>query len=216
MTASSDQLRGDLHIYATWGGLLTDRRMSESSAESPSESSAESSSENTSDCRVCAQNLGEGRISPGAVIYQGTAWRVEHAYPSSLLGWLVIVLERHAEALHQLDPEEAVELGILQRAVAIALNGKFGTAKEYSISYGEAPRFSHLHVHIVPRAFDVDESLRGGGVFAHLRAQDEAISPAAVSEFCDEFGPRLESVMAEPLEIARPTPTSGRRQAKKT
>lgn len=91
----------------------------------------ESSSE-SSECRVCAQNLGEGRISPGPVIHQGTAWRVEHAYPSSLLGWLVIVLERHAEALHQLEPEEAVELGILQRAVAIALNAKFGTAPGFT------------------------------------------------------------------------------------
>ncbi len=152
--------------------------------------------ENSSGCRVCSQNGGEGRISPGSVIYEGTAWRVEHAYPSSLLGWLVIVLRRHAEALHELEPEEAVELGILQRAVAIALNAKFDTAKEYSICYGEAPRFSHLHVHIVPRAFDVAESLRGGGVFAHLKAQDDAIPPAAVSKFCDEFGPLLSSVLA--------------------
>ncbi len=157
----------------------------------------ESLSESSSHCRVCAQNLGEGRISPGAVIHEGTAWRVEHAYPSSLLGWLVIVLGRHAEALHQLEPAEAVELGILQRAVAIALNAKFGTAKEYSISYGEAPRFAHLHVHIVPRAFEVDESLRGGRVFAHLKAQGEAISPAIVSEFCDDFGTLLRSVLAD-------------------
>ncbi len=155
----------------------------------------ESLAESSSHCRVCAQNLGEGRISPGAVIHEGTAWRVEHAYPSSLLGWLVIVLGRHAEALHQLEPAEAVELGILQRAVAIALNKKFGTQKEYSIAYGEAPRFAHLHVHIVPRAFDVAESLRGGGVFAHLKARDDAIPPATVSRFCDEFGPLLTSVL---------------------
>ena len=151
--------------------------------------------ENTSHCRVCGQNRGEERISPGAVIYEGTAWRVEHAYPSSLLGWLVIVLQRHAEALHELEPEEAAELGVLQRAVAIALHARFGTAKEYSISYGEAPRFAHLHVHIVPRAFDVAESLRGGGVFAHLKARDDAIPPATVSRFCDEFGPLLTSVL---------------------
>ena len=153
--------------------------------------------EHLSDCPVCDANSGKKRISPGAVIYEGTAWQVEHAYPSSLLGWLVIVLRRHAEALHQLEPEEAVELGVLQRAVAITLNTKLGTAKEYSICYGEAPRFSHLHVHLVPRALDVDESLRGGRVFAHLKAQDDALPLETVSEFCDEFGVLLESVLAE-------------------
>ena len=91
------------------------------------------------DCPVCAANQGIKRISPGPVIYEGMAWQVEHAYPSSLLGWLVIVLRRHAEALHELTEAEAEELGVLQRAAAMALHQELGCAKEYSICYGEAP-----------------------------------------------------------------------------
>ena len=54
--------------------------------------------ERPSDCPVCRANEGIDRISPGAVIYEGRAWQVEHAYPTSLLDWLVIVLRRHVEA----------------------------------------------------------------------------------------------------------------------
>ena len=66
-----------------------------------------------------------------------------------------------------------------------------------SICYGEAPPFAHLHVHLVPRAVDVDESTKGNRVFAHLKAEDDAIPPAAVSHFCDEFGSLFKSVMAK-------------------
>jgi diadenosine tetraphosphate (Ap4A) HIT family hydrolase len=104
-----------------------------------------------------------------------------------LLGWLVIVLHRHAEAMHELTPEEATELGALQRAVAISLQTKLGCAKEYSVCYGEAPRFSHLHVHLIPRAYDLDESLIGGGIFGCLRSPEEAVDEAIVSDFCVEM-----------------------------
>ena len=67
--------------------------------------------ESQGDCPVCRSNEGVHRISPGVVIYEGQAWLVEHAYPTSLLGWLVIVLRRHSEALHDLTPDEATELG---------------------------------------------------------------------------------------------------------
>ena len=148
------------------------------------------------DCPVCRANAGVERISPGAVIYEGRAWQVEHAYPSSLLGWLVIVLRRHAEALHELTPDEATELGVLQRAVAVSLQARLGCAKEYTMSYGEAPGFSHLHVHLVPRAFDLDESLRGVRIFGYLKSPEEAVPPTVVADFCTE----IRDVLAAELE----------------
>lgn len=53
-------------------------------------------------CFTCLSNTGERRISPGKTIYEGQHWLVEHAYPCGLVGWLVIVLRRHAQALHEL------------------------------------------------------------------------------------------------------------------
>jgi diadenosine tetraphosphate (Ap4A) HIT family hydrolase len=58
------------------------------------------------ECLTCESNTGEKRISPGPTIYEGNYWLVEHAYPVKTIGWLVIVLKRHAEALHELTPED--------------------------------------------------------------------------------------------------------------
>lgn len=49
-----------------------------------------------STCFTCLSNSGEKRISPGATIYEGQYWLVEHAYPVRRTGWIVIVLKRHA------------------------------------------------------------------------------------------------------------------------
>ena len=66
------------------------------------------------ECWTCKSNTGEKRISPGPTIFEGEYWLVEHAYPVKTIGWLVIVLKRHAEALHELTPEEFAELAQIQ------------------------------------------------------------------------------------------------------
>ena len=149
-------------------------------------------------CLSCRSNDGVERISPGPVIYEGRGWLVEHAYPSSLLGWLVIVLRRHATALHELTQAEATELGQLQRAVARVLHTRFGTEKEYAICYGEAPGFSHLHTHMVPRDPTLPREQVGGGVFVHLRSPDAAVAPEQVADLCRELrGPLRRVVKSE-------------------
>ena len=62
------------------------------------------------ECWTCKSNIGEKRISPGPTIFEGQSWLVEHAYPVKTIGWIVIVLKRHAEALHELTIEEFIEL----------------------------------------------------------------------------------------------------------
>lgn len=143
------------------------------------------------DCPVCASNRGQRRISPGPVIHEGSSWLVEHGYPSSLPGWVVIVLRRHAEALHELTGPEARELGLLLRRVARALREELGCAKEYSVCYGEARGFSHLHVHVIPRAPDLPPGHRGGAVFRYLRDDDEPVAPDAVTAICESLSRRL-------------------------
>ena len=150
------------------------------------------------DCPVCRSNAGILRISPGAVIYEGRAWQVEHAYPTSLLGWLVVVLRRHAEALHELTFDEATELGAIQRAVAVSLQSNLGCVKEYAVCYGEAAGFSHLHLHLIPRSIDLDVDLQGGGIFGCLESPEDTLPASVVSEFCDELGTMVATQMAEP------------------
>lgn len=149
------------------------------------------------ECRVCRSNSGVERISPAPTIHESEHWLVEHAYPSSLLGWLVIVLKRHAEALHELTREEAAELGTLQWAVADALAATTGCLKEYAMLVAEQPGFHHAHVHLVPRAHDLPAELRGGDVFHFLRpTDDDVLAHDRVRTFCDELAEALEKRLA--------------------
>ncbi len=73
------------------------------------------------ECWTCKSNSGEKRISPGATIFEGKYWLVEHAYPVKIIGWLVIVLKRHTEALHELTIEEFAELAQIQAKLIMSL-----------------------------------------------------------------------------------------------
>ena len=137
------------------------------------------------DCLVCRSNEGVERISPGMPIYEGDSWIVEHAYPTSLVGWLVIVLKRHAEALHELSREEGEELGLLQWAAAQALAAETGCMKEYAVFFAEGPGFHHVHVHLVPRAHDLEPQFVAGRVFAKLNPESaDVIPPSTVETAC--------------------------------
>ena len=131
---------------------------------------------------------GTPRISPGPPIYVGTYWQVEHAYPSKLVGWLVIVLRRHATALHELTPEEFVEFGSVLELTVRAVHAALGPKKEYAACYAEARGFEHIHFHVVPRAHDMLEEFMGAGSFELLRVSpSEAVDPVAVRAFCESL-----------------------------
>src|SRR5690349_5354536 len=100
------------------------------------------------DCWTCKSNTGEKRISPGPTIFEGKYWLVEHAYPIKRLGWLVIVLKRHAEALHELTAEEFVELGQILSRVINVLFEETHCEKEYVSCYAETEHFHHVHFHV--------------------------------------------------------------------
>jgi diadenosine tetraphosphate (Ap4A) HIT family hydrolase len=138
------------------------------------------------ECLSCRSLSGEQRISPAPAIYDGTYWVVEHGYPSALKGWLVLVLKRHAEALHELTPAEFAELANLQGRAARALHMLLECEKEYVMALAERTGFQHVHVHIVPRPRDLPEELRGPRIFALLNvAEEEAAPPADVHTFCE-------------------------------
>jgi diadenosine tetraphosphate (Ap4A) HIT family hydrolase len=137
------------------------------------------------DCYVCSLVAGERRISPGATIHDGAHWMVEHAYPTSHPGWLVIVLKRHAEALHELTVAELAELGALQARTVRALAAVLGSQKEYIACYSEGEHFYHIHVHVVARPADLPPEHRGPHSF-HLLAvsPEQALPPERVRALC--------------------------------
>ena len=139
-------------------------------------------------CLSCRGLAGAPRVSPGPPIHVATYWQVEHAYPSKLVGWLVIVLRRHAIALHELTPEEFAEPGPAPEMTVRAVHEAFGSAKEYAACYAEAQGFEHIHFHVVPRAHDMPEALMGAGSFELLRvSKAEAVDPEEVKAFCDSL-----------------------------
>ncbi len=127
----------------------------------------------------------EQRISPGPTIYEGEYWLVEHAYPIKM-GWLVIVLKRHLEALHDLSPEEFAELASLQSQATRSLFEELNCQKEYISCYGEAEGFSHIHFHVFAKPADLLEELKGGKSFNLLKvSREEAIPAGEVIAFCE-------------------------------
>lgn len=137
------------------------------------------------ECLTCKSIRGERRISPGPTIYEGRYWLVEHAYPCGMLGWLVIVLKRHAGALHDLTPGEFAEMGELQGRTTRVLHRVLGCEKEYLACFAEAEGFQHVHLHVVPRAADLPDELKATKLFAMLKpGPGEAVPPEEISQLC--------------------------------
>lgn len=148
-------------------------------------------------CRTCASLSGTARISPGPVIYEGTHWIVDHAYPCRMKGWLVLVLKRHAEALHDLTPEEFAELGTLLGRTTELLHRTLDCQKEYVMQIAEGEGFAHVHVHVVPKPRDLPVELKGPQVFALIRADDARVPPSAGAIVPpDELAPFCERLRA--------------------
>ena len=136
-------------------------------------------------CWTCRSNSGEQRISPGQTIYDGKYWAVEHAYPVKQKGWIVIVLKRHAEALHELTAEEFAELGMIQARLSKLLHETLNCQKEYVSCYAEKEHFRHIHFHMFAKPHDLPDELFGGKSFALINISEaEAVAPETIMDFC--------------------------------
>ena len=99
-------------------------------------------------------------------------WTVAHAFNANLEGWLVVLPERHVEAIDELDQLEAAELGTLLRGVTAALRDVVGCEKTYVLLLAESEGFQHVHFHVVPRHAGLDAGLRGPRIFGLLNNPD--------------------------------------------
>jgi diadenosine tetraphosphate (Ap4A) HIT family hydrolase len=104
-------------------------------------------------------------------LYVDEHWRVSHAW-SSLPGWLVFSLRRHAVSLDELAPAEAETMGRLQQAAAAALRAEVGCEKTYVMLFAEHPDF-HLHFHVVPRMPWFGPGDLAGDVFRFMNVPEE-------------------------------------------
>lgn len=148
----------------------------------------------TENCLTCRSVARIERISPGPVIYDGNYWIVDHAYPTSHPGWLVIVLKRHAEALHELSREEFQDLGELQYRVVQALAREFACAKEYIMMFAEQAGFSHLHFHVIQRPEGLQADYRGTKIFGRLNvALEEALPAEEIIKVSEQISQRMNS-----------------------
>ncbi len=137
-------------------------------------------------CLTCRSLSGERRISPGPTIQEGRYWLIEHAYPTRLKGWLVIVLKRHAEALHELTREEFVELSQLQALAVRLLHEELDCAKEYMACFAEAEHFHHIHFHVVAKPRDLPDEFKGTKIFAMINVTEaEALPREEIRTFCE-------------------------------
>ena len=95
-----------------------------------------------------------GEAPPWDSIYRSDYWDVVHAYNTSYLGWLVLILRRHIEALDEMTFAEAADLGALIREASLALKRHTACQKTYVMQFAESADHPHVHFHIVPRMPD--------------------------------------------------------------
>ncbi len=140
------------------------------------------------ECLSCQSIAGIKSISPGKPIFISDYWIVEHAYPTSLEGWIVIVLKRHCEELHKLSHEEFIDLTEVQEKVIKAIHKYFKSDREYVFCFAEGEGFKHIHFHVVPKHKGFDSKYNGVKVFHYLKTpKNEWIPPERIIEICSEL-----------------------------
>ena len=146
------------------------------------------------DCGTCARiaTRDDGTAPLWDNILRTPGWDVVHSYDTSLLGWLVLVARPHVDAVADLTPSAAAELGSLLQTVSAALTAELGCAKTYVMQFAEHPRHPHVHFHVVPRMADMPPTNIGANVFSYLGVSDtDRITEAAMNELAARLRRRL-------------------------
>jgi len=121
-------------------------------------------------CRIVAGDLRPA----GGVVWRGDGFTLHAvADPCPIPGWLVLTSDRHARALHDLDPDELAALGPAAARAMRAQLGALGAEHVYAFAIGDL--LHHFHLHLVPRFADTPLRLRGRGCF---EARPEDVLPA--------------------------------------
>ena len=95
---------------------------------------------------------GEVVLTNGPRLELDAHWRVGHAHPVAVVGWLVLVLRRHARAVHELTEDEATSLAHWLTVLPRALHHATSCEPEYVLQFAEADGFRHVHFHLIARS----------------------------------------------------------------
>jgi diadenosine tetraphosphate (Ap4A) HIT family hydrolase len=139
-------------------------------------------------CQSCQalQNIISLTVTPR--VFETPYWVVEHGHPTSIRGWLVVVLARHRSALHELTEGEWEDLSQLLPKLCQSLHKVLGTEKEYVMQFAEGEGFNHVHFHVIARLPDWPDDLRGKRVFSGLGySLENALSPDDLTPLVQEL-----------------------------
>lgn len=128
------------------------------------------------ECLSCAM-LADPVEQRDRLVMDGAYWSIRHAYPVKYLGWFVIVLKRHCEAMHDLLSEESTELANLQHRLIRAINLVLQPEREYVGVFHEKRGFNHVHVHVIAKPEDLPSELTGSRIFSTLKDATPNTSP---------------------------------------
>jgi len=149
-------------------------------------------------CRICELNASEAALPLRERLYVNDTWRVAHGW-SSLPGWLVVALRRHAGALDDLTEGEAAALGPILRAASAALRRVVRCDKTYVMLFAEHPLYLHLPLHVVPRMPWFDDGDRATAAFWFLDVPEKAqVPPEERERLAEEIGQTMREILGEP------------------
>lgn len=136
------------------------------------------------ECYTCLSLSGRKPLLSGSRIYGGKYWVVEHAH-SAILGWLVVILKRHVESLHEIRKEEFKEFAEIQQKIIKLLKDQLDCQKEYVVCFAEGEHFHHIHFHHIAIPKDLSNDFRGPKIFILLK-QDLLLEKDIV-KFCNKL-----------------------------
>jgi diadenosine tetraphosphate (Ap4A) HIT family hydrolase len=139
----------------------------------------------------CRALNGEVVLTNGPRLDLDEHWRVEHCYPVAIVGWLVMVLRRHARALHELTDDEAASLGRWLPRLVRAMHHATGSEVEYVMQFAEGDGFQHVHFHLVARTSDWNPVWRGPHVWGAFGTA-HPVDPLQVSALINAVGAELD------------------------
>ena len=142
------------------------------------------------ECQSCRALANEIVLTNGPRLELDEFWRVEHCHPVGVAGWLVLILRRHARALHELSDDEARSLGRWLPQLFRALHDSTGSEVEYMMQFAEGEGFHHVHFHLIARTSDWNPAWKGPAVWAAFGV-DTPVDAAQVDALMRDLGQRL-------------------------
>jgi diadenosine tetraphosphate (Ap4A) HIT family hydrolase len=135
-------------------------------------------------CRTCelVTRRDRGEAPLWDAIHRTPRWDVVHCYGTSVEGWLVVLTREHRSAIADLTDAEAAELGPLLKHASEALRDAVGCVKTYVAQFAEHPLHPHVHFHVIPRAADHPDDLRGPRIFDALGDAVDPVPDARMDE----------------------------------